>query len=246
MRTTDTKGRCSVDAHGTSGAPHLAEADHHGIGTVGPLDRLHAHPRPIDGDHPTLTLTGAQREGKIEVLGLGDDPGFPQVTFVGDQRVGEVMGALVRLGVGKARSAEEREPDGMPEDVVAIFGVVEQGNPVAGLTQIRPPVAAHLEARLVPARVGDGRPFEMAVLDLVGGTRGERTETGKATLRNRCRSCHSTSVWNSSRRVPADSRMVWVMVEAPKERTNRTPPRSGWRSTTSIESTATRSVTWSR
>jgi hypothetical protein len=155
------------------------------------------------------------------VLGLGDDPGVPQVTLVGEQRVREVVGALVRLGVGKARSAEEREPDGMPEDVVAVFGLVEQGHPVAGLTQIRPPVAAHLEARssqLVLATVGRSRwPCWISKVARV-----ERTETGKATFKNRCRSCHSTSVWNSSRRVPAVSRMVWVMVEAPKERMNLT------------------------
>ena len=54
------EGAVQRHPHGTSGAPHLAQADHHGIGTVGPLDRLHTDPRPIDGDHPTLTLTGEQ------------------------------------------------------------------------------------------------------------------------------------------------------------------------------------------
>ena len=57
----------------------------------------------------------------------------------------------------------------MAEDVVAVFGVVEQRHAVAGLAQIRPPVATDLEARFVPAGVGDGRPFEVTVLYFVGG-----------------------------------------------------------------------------
>ena len=71
------EGTVQRHAHVASGSPHLAQADHHSIGAVGPLDRFHAHARSIDRDHPALTATGDQRERKVEGLGLGDRPRRP-------------------------------------------------------------------------------------------------------------------------------------------------------------------------
>ena len=50
-----------------------------------------------------------------------------------------------------------------------------------------------------------------------------RTSTGNAALRNFSRSCQSTVVSTSSRRVPGDSDSTWVSEDSPKERVTRTP-----------------------
>ena len=88
---------------------------------------------------------------------------------MGEQGVAERVASLIGLRVGPARAAQQRQPHDVAPDVVAVLAVVEEGDPVAGLAQVRPAVGAHLEAGHVPAGVGVGGPLEVAELDLVGG-----------------------------------------------------------------------------
>ena len=99
----------------------------------------------------------------------------------------------------------------LPADVVPVLGVVEQGDAVAGLGQVRPLVGADLEAGRRPSWCWHGSVVPRGRTGSRRWLGALRTSTGKATLRSRLVSCHSTSVSNSiAARSRQSRRMTWV------------------------------------
>ena len=101
------------------------------------------------------------------------------------------MHALVGLGVGDARGADQAEPDrgrraavlaGRAGDVVAVRRVVDDRDAVAGLADVHPAVAVDLEPGRLPAGVGVGGAVDVAELDLGGGVRSAWTSTREGRL----------------------------------------------------------------
>ena len=81
-----------------------------------------------------------------------------------------MRGARTRLRPDRGRRAAVLA-DGAG-DVVAVRGVVEDRDAVAGLADVHPAVAADLEAGRLPAGVGVGGALDVAELDLGGGAVG--------------------------------------------------------------------------
>lgn len=85
------------------------------------------------------------------------------------------MGVLVGARVGVVRRAQQGQPDGRggsaalacrAGDVVAVRGVVQHRDAVAGLADVDPAVVVALEARHVPTGVRVGGPADVPELDL--------------------------------------------------------------------------------
>ena len=155
-------------------AVRLVEADDDVTGAVlGQLHRLDVR-RPVDADEGLDGGAGTtpQRQGeRVPGAGGGRDVG------AGYDRVPEHVPALVGVGVGEPRRAEQGGAQGrvrraadarLAGHVVAVRRVVGQGDAVPGLGDQHPPVGAHLEAGGVPAGVDVGRPDDVPELGLEG------------------------------------------------------------------------------
>jgi hypothetical protein len=120
---------------------------------------------------PVTTATAAQREVQ-RVPGLGS----PRDAGAGYERVPQHVRALVGLGVGEQRRAQQAETDAregaaalarVTGEVVAVGRVVGQPHAVPAVSHVHPPVRAHLEPSGVPSGVLVGRPDDVAELGLV-------------------------------------------------------------------------------
>ncbi len=76
------------------------------------------------------------------------------------------MRALVSFGIGVHAALDEREPDRLSLDVIAVLAVVEQRHTVIPLGEVGPFVRACLEAGPVPRRVPVRRALHVAPLDV--------------------------------------------------------------------------------
>ena len=88
---------------------------------------------------------------------------------MGVQGIGEHVLSLIRLRVGVGGALQQGKGQGAALGAVAVLAVVEQGDAVAVLSDVRPLLGADLEFRGVPAGVGVGGTADMAELDFIGG-----------------------------------------------------------------------------
>ena len=103
----------------------------------------------------------------VEFGGGANDAGLLERPGVRQQRVGELVVALVGEGVRGGGAAQQRQPHQVAVDVVAVLAVVHQRHAVAVLGEVGEAVGRDLEAGDVPTGVGVRRPGEVAPLDLV-------------------------------------------------------------------------------
>jgi len=104
---------------------------------------------PVRVLHPVVRV--------VEVLRRFNNP-RRQRARVRHQRVPEAVQAHVGVGVRRFGRAQQRQPHLVAMDRVAVLAVVQQGNAVVPVAQVREPVRVHLELRGVPRSVEVGRP----------------------------------------------------------------------------------------
>ncbi len=73
----------------------------------------------------------------------------------------------VRLRVGVGGRAQQAEADDVAANVVAVFAIVEQADPIAALAQVNPFLGRGLEARPIPTGIAMGGPLDVTPLNFV-------------------------------------------------------------------------------
>ena len=91
---------------------------------------------------------------------------------MGEERVHELLLALVGQRIRPERRAQQAQAQLGALGVVPVAAVVEQRDPVAGLGQVGEPVAGDLEARLLPGGIAVGRALDDAERGLERRPRG--------------------------------------------------------------------------
>ncbi len=158
------------------GAGPLVHAEDEGVGVFGFLDGGEGDVFVFDAGEGVggREAAGVREdllgvEGIVQFVAAADGVGLPPEARVRVEGVGEVLRALVGVGVGPGGRAEERDAEGVAEGVVAVLGVVEDGEAGGGVAEIGPAEGGDFELGFLEAVVAGGGAFDGAVGDFVGG-----------------------------------------------------------------------------
>ena len=113
------------------------------------------------------TCCGCERV--VEFVAAADGLGLLPGAGVGVEGVGEVLAAFVGDFVGPGGGAEEGDAEGVAGCVVAVLGVVEDGEALLGVAEVGPAHGGDFELGFLPGVVAGGGALDGAVGDLVGG-----------------------------------------------------------------------------
>ena len=121
------------------------------------------------GRVPVWGKTCCGFEWVVEFVAAADGLGLLPGAGVRVEGVAELLAAFVGDFVGPGGGAEEGEAEGVACGVVAVLGVVEDGEALLGVAEVGPAHGGDFELGFLPGVVAGGGALDGAVGDFVGG-----------------------------------------------------------------------------